>query len=54
MYVYDDACKAGLGIGNPLDSGDIDGDCITNLSDYVPIAEEWLVDYNLTVPIVKP
>ena len=53
--VYDDACKMvrigqGKGAYNPTD---IDGDCITNLSDLSILAAEWLSGQGLPAAIWK-
>lgn len=49
IKVYDDACLAALGEGVAIiDVTDFDGDCITNLADVVEVANQWLVDYQLT------
>lgn len=43
IYVYSTACQAAL--GDPMDAdliGDIDGDCDTDLEDFVQIALDWM------------
>jgi len=54
--VYDDACQmARLGEGKAADnSGDFDGDCITDGNDLAELAAQWLTGDALTVPIIKP
>jgi hypothetical protein len=46
--VYDNNCPAAI------DAADIDSDCITDLEDFVEMAEDWLVDYTLTEAAEKP
>jgi hypothetical protein len=53
--VYDTACLATIDLGiAEFDPGDIDQDCDTDLGDFAAIAEEWLVNNELTESIVKP
>ena len=53
--VYDDSCLAAKAVGPAeLDPSDFDENCTTDLRDYAILAAEWLVDYALTEPIVKP
>jgi len=53
--VYDDSCQAAQGAGVlELDPGDLDGNCIINLADYAIFALDWLSDYTITAPVVKP
>jgi hypothetical protein len=51
VRVYADACAAARGAGRAaLYPMDFMPDCVINLEDFVPIAEEWLTDYALTDP----
>ena len=51
--VFDDQCKAALGIGQAaIDPGDFNEDCKTNLTDFVMIADRWLTSYEITEPEV--
>ena len=54
--VYDTACLAAIKTDlDVLDLTDITADdCITNILDFAEIAEDWLVDYELTEPAEKP
>jgi hypothetical protein len=54
IYIYDDTCLAAIGAGEEFDSGDINTDCKTRLEDFAEMAEDWLVDYELTEPVEKP
>ncbi len=52
--VYDTACLAAIGIGQRVDhSTDLDGNCITDLSDVAIMAATWLNDVALTGAITK-
>lgn len=51
--VYDDACKAGKGIGmTVIEPGDFNVDCITDLEDLVQMATAWLVSTKLDEPVL--
>ena len=53
--VYDTACLAAIGIGKRADNPtDLDGNCITNLSDIAIMAGTWLYNGTLTEAIIKP
>ena len=53
--VYDDSCLAAISIDTvELDPTDFDENCITNLADFVVLAADWLVDYEITEPVEKP
>jgi hypothetical protein len=52
--VYDDACLATKAGMVELDPGDFDADCDTDIEDFVEMAEDWLIDYELTEPAEKP
>ena len=55
IYVYDTACLAAIGLGmTELDPGDFDADCDTDLVDLAAMAEEWLVNNELTESVPKP
>jgi hypothetical protein len=54
IEIYDTACLAAIGEGEEYDAGDFDADCATGLEDYAVIAEEWLVNSELTEPVEKP
>ena len=54
IEVYDTACLAAIGEGEEYDVGDFDLNCATDLEDYAVIAEEWLVNSELTEPVEKP
>jgi len=54
IVVYDTACLAAIGDGEEFDPADFDLDCATDLEDYAVIAEEWLVNSELTEPVEKP
>ncbi len=52
--LYDDACIAALDLGlTELNASDIDGNCITDLSDFALLASSWLDDFTLTEPVPK-
>ena len=51
--VYDDVSKASIGSGRAMNPGDIDGDCIINLKDLAIMAETWLIDTNISGPVLK-
>ncbi|UCG49340.1 MAG: hypothetical protein JSU94_08400, partial [Phycisphaerales bacterium] len=52
--VYDDSCLAAMDLGLAvIDPTDIDGDCITNFTDFALMAVTWLDDYALTEPVAK-
>jgi hypothetical protein len=53
--VYDNNCLAAKAAGlAEIDTADFDADCDTDIEDYAEIAEDWLVDYELTEPAAKP
>jgi hypothetical protein len=53
--VYNDACLAAKSVDpGATDTTDIDADCDTDIEDFAVIAEDWLVDYELTEPVEKP
>ena len=53
--VYDDSCQAAKSVGTvEIDPTDFDDNCITNLADFAVLAADWLVDYELTEPVIKP
>jgi hypothetical protein len=53
--LYNNNCLAAKGSGlAEIDPGDFDADCDTDIEDFVVIAEDWLIDYELTEPIEKP
>jgi hypothetical protein len=56
VRVYADACAAArVGAGRAAQYPmDLAPDCVINLEDFAPMAEEWLTDYALTVPIPVP
>jgi len=55
IVLYNNNCQAAIiGLGQEYDPSDFDADCDTDLEDYVEIAEDWLVDYELTEPVEKP
>ena len=54
IEVYDDACMAAMATGSVVyDKTDIDENCITALPDFAVMADAWLEDYALTLPVVK-
>ena len=53
--LYDDTCLAAEGAGTlEIDPTDLDANCITNLKDFAILALDWLNDYAITAPVVKP
>ena len=53
--VYDDACQAATAMGLAADnSGDLNGDCLTDFNDLALMVATWLVDYALTEPFAIP
>jgi hypothetical protein len=53
--VYDTPCLAAIGTGTTeFDTGDLDGDCFTQLKDLATLAEKYLIDYDISVPVEKP
>ena len=53
--LYDDNCQAAKATNTAeLDPTDFDDNCITNLADFAVLAADWLVDYELTEPVIKP
>jgi hypothetical protein len=55
IEVYDNNCLAAKAAGlAEIDATDFDADCDTDIEDYAEIAEDWLVDYELTEPVEKP
>jgi hypothetical protein len=53
--VYDNPCQAAIiGLDREYDPSDFDTDCDTDLEDYAVMAEEWLVNSELTEPVEKP
>lgn len=55
IEIYDTACKAAIGMGRAAEHAtDADGNCRTDLADFVIMAANWLEDGRLTEPIVKP
>ena len=53
--VYDNACLAAKATGTvETDPTDVDENCITNLADFAVLVEDWLVDYEITGPVIKP
>ncbi|UCG47627.1 MAG: hypothetical protein JSU94_19345 [Phycisphaerales bacterium] len=54
IRVYDNSCLAAIDLGLALfDPTDIDGDCITNFTDFALMVVTWLGDYSLTEPAAK-
>ena len=52
--VYDTACKAAIGSGFAADHpSDIDGDCVTDLADFVELALQWLLSGELPAAMRK-
>jgi len=54
--VYDDACKAAI-IGKGLtadNTGDFNGNCITDPNDLAELAAKWLTGYTMPEPVTKP
>jgi len=52
--VYDDGCVLVKALDpSTIAVTDHNVDCITNLSDFVGLAENWLLDYALTEPAEK-
>jgi len=52
--VYDDGCELAKALDpSTIAVTDHNVDCITNLSDFVGLAENWLLDYALTEPAEK-
>jgi len=53
--VYDNNCLAAKAAGlAETDAGDFDADCDTDIEDFVEMALTWLVDYELTEPVILP
>jgi len=52
IYVYDDACKAAIAAGlAATGSGNVDGDCDTDIDDLAELIVGWLVDTTITEPV---
>ncbi len=53
--VYDNPCQAAtIGLGVEINPGDFDVDCDTDIVDLAAMAEEWLVNNELTESVPKP
>jgi hypothetical protein len=54
IEVYDDACKAAVGIGTTvIGSSDFNANCVTGLEDLARMVANWLVDFSLTGSVDK-